>query len=128
MPEKKKIELEYMLRSSNKILFHSLSTPDGLSEWFADNVNIRNGQYIFEWDGSEEKADLISQKPHEYVKFQWDRDEEEDSTEFEFRIKTDPLTQDVALLITDYADEEDVEESTFLWDNQIGVLKKKLGA
>lgn len=125
---KQKFEMEFPLRSSNKVLYNSLSTPDGLSEWFADDVNIKNGVFIFKWDGSEERAKLIAKKPYESVKFQWERDDEADNTTFEFNIKTDSITNEVALIVTDFANEEDMEESKFLWNNQIGTLKQKLGA
>ena len=38
------------------------STPSGLSEWFADNVNSRGENFIFIWDDSEESANLVSKK------------------------------------------------------------------
>jgi uncharacterized protein YndB with AHSA1/START domain len=126
MPDKKKFELEYMMRSSNKVLFNSLSTPDGLEEWFADEVNFKDGVFSFVWDGEEERAQMLSKKPFESIKFRWE--EEEDDTYFEFLIKTDPLTKDVALVITDFAEENQIRDSTFLWDNHINSLKKKLGA
>ncbi|MBX7093840.1 MAG: SRPBCC domain-containing protein [Flavobacteriales bacterium] len=128
MSNKVKFELEFPLRSSNKVLYNSVSTPDGLSEWFADDVNIKNDIYIFKWDGTEERARLVSKKPFEHVRFQWERDDEEESTVFEFIIKTDPLTMEVALMVVDHADEDDVEDSQFLWNNQISVLKQRLGA
>ncbi|HRE75078.1 MAG TPA: START-like domain-containing protein [Flavobacteriales bacterium] len=128
MSSKVKFELEFPLRSSNKVLFNSVSTPDGLSEWFADDVNIRNDIFIFRWDDTEERARLISKKPFEHVRFQWDREDEEENTMFEFHIKTDPLTKEVALMIVDHAEENDVEDSTFLWNNQINVLRQRLGA
>ncbi len=127
---KKQFQLEYPMRSSHKVLFQSVSTPDGLSEWFADDVNIRDGIFTFRWEDTEEKARLVSQKAMEHIRFRWEREEEEqdDHTFFEFSIKTDPLTKEVALLIVDYADEDEIEESTFLWDNQINTLRQKLGA
>lgn len=130
MPNKKKFELEYPLRSSNKVLFNSISTPDGLQEWFADEVNVKDGVYSFVWDGVEERARLLSKKPFESIKFRWEIEDEEPDEDayFEFNIKTDPLTKDVALVITDFADEKEIDDSTFLWDNHISSLKKKLGA
>jgi uncharacterized protein YndB with AHSA1/START domain len=125
MPEKMKFEMEFMLRSSNKILFNSLSTADGLAEWFADEVSAKDDIFIFRWDGNEQRAKVISKKNNEHIKFQW---EDEENTFFEFLIKTDPLTQEVALLITDFADEDEVEESKFLWNNQVNTLKQRLGA
>jgi uncharacterized protein YndB with AHSA1/START domain len=129
MPDKKKFEIEYFMRSSNRVLFNSISTPDGLEDWFADEVNVKDGIYSFVWDGEEEKARLISKKPYESIKFQWEIDEDDDKDAyFEFNIKTDPLTKEVALVITDFATEGEIKESTFLWDNHISALKKKLGA
>lgn len=128
MSNKVKFELEFPLRSSNKVLYNSVSTPDGLSEWFADDVDIKNDIFTFKWDGAEEKARLLSKKPFEHVRFQWERDEEEENTTFEFHIKTDPLTKEVALMVVDHADEDEVEDSTFLWNNQINALKQRLGA
>lgn len=127
MSIKKKFEIEYPLRSSNKVLFNSLSTSDGLQEWFADEVNIKNGIYTFTWDGEEESARLITKKANESIKFQWENDDDDDSY-FEFSIKTDPITKDVALIVTDFAEEDEISDSTFHWDNSINNLKKKLGA
>lgn len=126
---KKKFELEYLMRSSNKILFNSLSTPDGLQDWFADEVNVKDDIYSFSWDGEEEKAKLLSKRQGESIKFQWENEEaDEPDSYFEFSIKTDALTKEVALVITDFAEENQIKDSTFLWDNHISALKKKLGA
>lgn len=127
MSVKKKFEIEYPFRSSNKVLYNSLSTSDGLQEWFADEVNIKNGIYTFTWDGEEESARLITKKVNESIKFQWENDDDDDSY-FEFSIKTDPITKDVALIVTDFAEEDEISDSTFHWDNSINNLKKKLGA
>ncbi len=35
-----RIELEFSLNTPQHLLFNRLSTPSGLSEWFADNVNV----------------------------------------------------------------------------------------
>ena len=56
--DKVRIDLEYIIKTSPTILFNCLSTPSGLSEWFADDVNIKNDRYTFFWDGSEETAIL----------------------------------------------------------------------
>src|SRR5690606_29111893 len=116
MSVKKKFEIEYPFRSSNKVLYNSLSSADGLQEWFADEVNIKNGIYTFSWDGEEESARLITKKVNESIKFQWENDDDDDSY-FEFSIKTDPITKDVALIVTDFAEEDEISDSTFHWDN-----------
>ena len=114
---KKKFELEYSINSSPKVLFNMLSTPGGLSEWFADDVNVQGKQFVFIWDGAEEFADLTNKKENKYVRFKW-LDEDDEKAYFEFRINIDELTGDVALVITD---------SMELWDSQISELKHVLG-
>ena len=59
MSDRVKFEMEFPIKASQKLLFQYLSTPSGLSEWFADNVNSRGEIFIFIWDGSEEKAKLL---------------------------------------------------------------------
>ena len=123
---KKKIELEYPINSSSKILYSRLGTPGGLSEWFADDVNLRGGIYFFIWEGVEQRAELVKKKDNRYIQFRW-LDEEEDNT-FEFRINIDELTGDVALVITDTVDEGDEEDAIGLWDSQVAELRHVLGS
>lgn len=128
MSDKKKFELEFIVKSSPKILYNCISTPSGLSEWFADDVNIRNDIYTFFWDGSEEQAKLISKKNQEFIKFQWLEDEEEgNSVYFEIRVKIDAMTKDVAILVTDFAEEDEMEEASLLWESQIDDLRRIVG-
>ena len=122
-----KYELEYPIHSSINILFDRLSTLSGLSEWFADDVNVdRDGIYTFTWEGSEQKATLLGKKKNDYVRFKWlDSDEEY----FEFLIQVDELTNDISLIVTDFADDEDdKEDAVQLWDLQIDNLKKIIGS
>ena len=123
-----KFEMEFPIKVSQKLLFQYISTPSGLSEWFADNVNSRGEIFIFIWDDSEESAKLIRKINNEKIQFQW-VDYEETDYYFELRIQFDEITKDVSLIVTDFAeDEEEVEESKLLWTNQISDLKKVLGS
>jgi len=127
MAEKVKFELEFPMHSSPAFLFPYLSTPDGLSEWFADNVNSRSDIYTFIWDDSEEQAQRISHKTNERIKYKWLNDEDED-VYFEFYIQVDALTNDVSLIVIDFADADEVDESKMFWENQIAELKQTIGA
>jgi uncharacterized protein YndB with AHSA1/START domain len=118
-----KFELEYTFSTSPGVLFNRLSTPAGLAEWFAEDVNLKEGMYSFVWDGTEQFAEVVSKKDNKYIRFRW-TDEDEDSY-FEFRIRKDELTGDLALLVTDFA--EDAEDAKDLWDSQIAELKRALG-
>ncbi len=121
-----KYELEYTLNSSPKVLFTRLSTPSGLAEWFAEDVNLRKGKFTFLWEGAEQIAEVVSKKENKYIRFKWEDDTEEDSY-FEFKVHKDELTGDLALLITDFAEEDEKEDAIDLWDSQISELKRVIG-
>jgi uncharacterized protein YndB with AHSA1/START domain len=127
--EKVKFQIEFPINSSKGVLFNIFSTPSGLAEWFCDDVNIKKDIHVFMWDGSEESARLISKKRDEFVKFRWLEDEEDGiNSFFEFRIKVDDLTGDTALMITDFAEEDEMDDSKELWSAQVDRLKQVLGA
>ena len=127
MAEKQEFNMEFVVKASPKMLFKFLSTPSGLSEWFADNVNSRGKEYTFFWDGSEEKASVISKKADQVIRFRWEEEEDEDAY-FEFKIVTDDLTNDVSLIVTDFAEEDELEESRLLWESQINSLLHAIGS
>jgi len=127
MSKKIKFEIEFPIHASPHMLYQYFGTPSGLSEWFADNVNSRGELYTFIWDGSEEKAKVLQERPDEKIKFKWLEDEDPKSY-FEFRLEIDAITKDVSLIVTDFAEEDEVEESKMFWENQIEELKHTIGA
>jgi uncharacterized protein YndB with AHSA1/START domain len=122
-----KFELEYTINCSPKVLFSRLSTAEGLSEWFSDDATVNDDVYTFKWGKSETNARLVSVKENKLVKFEWMNEGYEESNYFEFRINVEELTGDVALIITDFAEPEEKEDSIYLWDSQITELKHLLG-
>ena len=124
---KQKFVGEYPINASRKMLFPYLSTATGLCQWFADDVNVdRAGIYTFTWEGSEQQATLISKKKNDHVRFKWIENDEE---YFEFRIQVDELTNDISLIVTDFADDEDDhEDAVQLWNLQIDNLKQTIGS
>ncbi len=129
MTEKIKYELEFPIHASPSLLYNYIFTPSGLSEWFADNVNSRGELFTFIWDESEEKAKLVSKKTGERVKFKWlDEDGEDTDYFFELKIMEDDITKDVSLVVVDFAEPDEVEESKMLWSNQISDLKHVIGS
>ena len=127
MNTKVKYELEFPIQASPQLLYNYISTPSGLSEWFADNVNSRGELFTFIWDDSEEQAKLITKKSSERIKFEW-LESEGDGSFFELRIQVDSITKDVSIIVTDFSDYDEVEESKMLWENQIASLKQVLGS
>ena len=129
MESKIKYELEFPINSSPSLLYQYISTPSGLSEWFADNVNSRGEFFTFIWNDSEEKARMTSKKSGEKIKFRWlDEDNNDTDYFFELRILEDEITKDVSLMVIDYAFKEEVEEASLLWENQISDLKHVIGS
>ena len=125
MKDKIKFQLEYIINSSPKILYSYLEEPSALSQWFADDVTVSKGIYKFVWDDEEKRAEVTSSKENEYIRY---RLIDEDPYFFELKIVLDELTNDVALAITDFAKEEDLENRKLIWDNSIGYLQSVLGA
>lgn len=129
MEDKTKIEMEFPIHASPQLLYQYISTPSGLSEWFADNVNSRGEVFTFIWNDSQEQAKLLSKKSGERIRFRWMDDEEEgDSYYFEIRIQVDEITKDVSIIVTDFIDEGEIDEAKMLWENQISDLKQVLGS
>ncbi|HIP32826.1 MAG TPA: SRPBCC domain-containing protein [Crocinitomicaceae bacterium] len=129
MMKKEKYELEFLFKTSPKVLDNMITTPSGLSEWFADDVNIKDDIYTFIWDGSEEDARLITKKTNSKVKFRWMEDEEDGNDAFfELRYEVDPMTKMVLLTVTAFAESDEMEDAQLLWQAQIEELKRTLGA
>ena len=130
-PEKEpngKFELEFVIKASGELLYEFLITPSGLSEWFAEDVNIRDEVYTFFWDAAQQQAKVIGLKDEEYIRFRW-LDRKDDGTYFEFKIIIDDLTSDLSLIVTDFAENEsEKNSSSLLWSSQVGNLMKVLGS
>jgi uncharacterized protein YndB with AHSA1/START domain len=122
-----KYELEYTLNCSPKVLFSRLSTPEGLAEWFADNVTVESDLFTFSWNKSESQARLSAIKENKFVRFEWLDNPDEETNYFEFRINIEEISGSLALIIIDFADPEEKEDAVYLWDTQITDLKRALG-
>jgi uncharacterized protein YndB with AHSA1/START domain len=126
---KEKFELEFLVNASAKIIYQCLSTPSGLSEWFADDVNIRDDIFTFIWEGTEESAKILTRRKDEFVKYQWMEDfEAGEKVYFEIRIHIDAMTKELALIVTDFAEPDDIEDAKLLWASQIDALSHILGS
>ena len=129
MDSKIRYEIEFPINSSPQLLYQYISTPSGLSEWFANNVNSRGEFFTFIWDDSEEKARLSSKKTGEKVRFKWvDSNDKDTDYFFELNILVDEITKDVSLMVIDFADKDEVSEAKLLWENQISDLKHVIGS
>jgi len=125
MAEKIKIQLEYVINCSPKVLYNRLSTASGLSEWFADDVRVQGKRFTFIWNDAEQTAEMTLHKENRLVRYTWI---DEEDTYFEFKITQDELTNDVSLLVIDFTEDDEQEETAELWNTQIADLKHILGS
>jgi uncharacterized protein YndB with AHSA1/START domain len=120
----KSYQVEFSIGSTASILFQFLITPSGLSQWFADDVKADSNHYFFTWDGYSEEAELVEEEEDKKVKFSW---QDSDDTFFSFEIDKSEVTGDTILIITDFAEENEIEDQKLLWENQITTLKRVIG-
>lgn len=129
MKEKKIFELEYILKTSPKVLNNVLFTPTGLADWFCDDIQVEDDIYSFEWDGYAEEARLLGVKNGSYIKWQWIEDEEDGlKTYFGFKYHIDPVTNAVILTVSGSSTEDDMEETKALWEQHVNDLRRLIGA
>jgi uncharacterized protein YndB with AHSA1/START domain len=121
-----KFEMEFILHAPIGLLYDFLTTPSGLAEWFADDVDLKNDIYTFDWDGSKQHAKIVAAKLDNFIRLRW-LDKPEGSY-FEFRINADELTNEISLMVTDFGEgEDDIRTSRQLWQAQIQRLIKSMG-
>jgi uncharacterized protein YndB with AHSA1/START domain len=123
--ERVKIELEYIFRASPTILYKFFTTPSCLIRWFCDEVDINGDSFTFVWNGAEEVAILVDDIEDELVRFEWE--EGENGEYFEFKTHKSPVTGETILQLTDFCDEDEVEDQKKLWESQIKILRKETG-
>lgn len=124
---KEKFHIEYVFdKVSRRSLWNHLTTPPGLSAWFADDVKVNDNIYTFLWNKIEQEAEVLAMKPEVSVRYRW-VDEEEPNAYFEFIIHHIELTGGTALEITDFAESAEKKDSINLWDSQVDELKRTLG-
>ena len=123
-----KIDLEFPINSSPQLLYQYLSTPSGLSEWFADEVTMNETEsvYTFRWGKSSiSQAEIVHIKPQISIRYRWlDHDE---SVYFEFRLRKLELTGEMTLEVTDFAEPDEKGDAITLWESQVEEMKRRLG-
>ncbi|GAB3921870.1 START-like domain-containing protein [Larkinella terrae] len=130
--ENYKFIAEYELRASPKVLFPYISTASGLSQWFAQKVNMRpDHQFDFYWDNESHLARQVSIRQNKSVRFEFLNGNGADSEEhnyIDFRVDVSELTQSTFLRITDYSSNTDPDELKSLWNSLIDKLKEIVGS
>lgn len=118
--------LEFPIKCSPQILYEFISTPLGLQEWFADEVNQYENTFYFTWNGATDEAELIEIFENSYIRLRWDYYSANEF--FEFRIEQSPITNETVLRITDFASKNEIKDAERLWSQQVNNLKYRIGS
>ncbi len=125
---RQKFSIEYSFRNTPlNLLWNSISSPSELSEWFADNVSEQDGVYTFSWNNHVQSAILLKKNLSKRIRLQWEEDEGT-SYYFEMQITQMELSSDVSLIVTDFADVDEKDDSVLLWNQQVDQLRRRVGA
>lgn len=124
--KRKKVELEFIFRASPTIIYNFVTTPACLVRWYCDEVDITNDVYTFYWSGSSEVAYLIDDIEDERVRFEWEASMYPNEY-LEFKMYRSDITNETILEITDFCDEDEVQEVKDLWSSLVVELRKECG-
>ena len=97
-----------------------------LTDWKKDGI------FVFTWgepwtEQDIRRAHLIEYVKYDHIRLQWDEDEDEDDIYWEMRIEKSELTGHLNLLITDFADDDDVDGLKILWESNLDRLHRASG-
>ena len=128
---KQKIDIEYPLAiKSPALIWEQISSAHGLERWFADHVNEQDGVFTFTWgepwtEQDVREAHVLESATNDHIRLKWA--EEDDDTYFEMRIAKSELTHQLNLLITDFADDDDIDGLKILWESMLDRLHRASG-
>ncbi len=129
---KQKITLERELRSkSANIIWPFLSTPAGLAKWVADSVEQEGDTFSFTWGEiwkhhEVRTATVISDIKNDFIRYVW-KDDIDDKAYWELKIVRSDITGDYILIITDFAEDDDIETLYDLWEANLERLHHATG-
>ncbi|MFM7730131.1 MAG: START-like domain-containing protein, partial [Flavobacteriales bacterium] len=69
----------------------------------------------------------VSKKKEQMVRFQWIEDDTMLDEYFELKIKIDDMTGELALIVTDFAEQGEEDDQKMLWDEAIEELRRHIG-
>jgi len=124
--ERVQVKVEFLFRSSKAIVYQFLTTPSCLVRWFCEKGDITGKTFTFSWEGADEVAELVENVENERLRFKWE-DADDEAEYLEFTMSKSPITGDTILVITDYCDDDEVDDTRQLWESQIATMQKEMG-
>src|SRR5688572_28878211 len=129
--KKRLFTADFEVHASVKMLYPYIQTAGGLSEWFAENVNISPEKvFTFVCDNEAHKAMMRAHRTNHICKFEFLPESDEDKKDpsyFELRLEINELTQTSFIKVFDYSDFDDMDELHDLWESLIEKLREVVG-
>lgn len=123
---------EYELRASARRVFESISTEQGLTDWFAEKVKLEERNVFgFFWDTQAYHVKQVLFKNNKYVKYRLYEGAygtgASNAGDLEFFINTNDLTLGTFLKIIDSTGGDDPDDLEEFWDDKVGSLRHIIG-
>jgi len=118
---KKHFTQEFEINARAHEIYELISTPDGLSQWFADKITLNeNGRYVFTWGKTSYSAEMIDYRKNVHIRYKWEGEKEQF---LDFRISVSPVSGTLFLRVIDSMDTDDPHEQAVMWNSAIQTLK-----
>ena len=131
---KQKINIEYPLATASPaIIWEQISSAHGLERWFADHVTEEDGVFTFTWgepwtEQDVRQAHVVDAVKFEHIRLKWDYEDDDDEESYwEMSIQKSDLTHNLNLVITDFADDDDIDGLKILWESCLDQLHRASG-
>ena len=127
------LKKEYSVSAkSPKIVWDMIGNAAGMQKWLADSVTEDGNHWTFTWGKPWTERDTKVSEVLEivkpcYIRLKWDYKEVDPQAYWEIRIEQSELTGHINLVITDYADDEDIDDLSNLWDENMERLHRVSG-
>ena len=129
----KRLTIEYPLNTkSPNIVWGMISTAEGLQKWLADIVVDNGDSMTFTWghpwtDRDTKTSQILECDKNSHIRMKWDSQEEDPQAFWEIRLEPSELTGHLNMLITDYADADDIDDLRGIWDDNLDRLHRVSG-
>lgn len=132
--EKQKITIEYPLSvKSPNIIWGLISNAAGLQKWIADYVSEDDDSLMtFTWGEAWTEQDtkisrILEIEKFHYIRLKWVGRSDEVDGYWELRIEKSELTDNLSLVITDFANPDDADYIKDLWNGNLNKLHNVSG-
>ena len=130
----RKLTIEYPLSTkSPKIIWDMISNAAGLQKWLADVVTEDDETMTFTWgqpwtERDTKQSRILEKAKYGHIRMLWDYHEDTPEAIWEMRIEESEVTDQLVLLITDYAADADEEaDLRGIWDDNLERLHRVSG-